>query len=194
MLSKKAPNPIDKHVGSRVRMRRMLLGMSQEKLGEALGLTFQQVQKYEKGTNRIGASRLQQISSILGVPVDFFFEGAPGRRGDGGRTAASRRCPTAPYVADFLAIQRRRPAEPGVPAHPRPEAAPPRRRPGARDRRRRRSAERRRCSTSRIAVRQRIDHRFVDNRTDPAIRLDRTNASLSGTALPIGMPAGRPGA
>ena len=70
-----SPNPIDKHVGSRVRMRRMMLAMSQEKLGDALGLTFQQVQKYEKGTNRIGASRLQQISNILEVPVAFFFEG-----------------------------------------------------------------------------------------------------------------------
>src|SRR4249919_1684972 len=77
MIAKKAPNPIDKHVGSRVRMRRMMLSMSQEKLGDALGLTFQQVQKYEKGTNRIGASRLQQISHILQVPVAFFFEGAP---------------------------------------------------------------------------------------------------------------------
>jgi len=76
-MAKKTPNPIDKHVGSRVRMRRMMLGMSQEKLGDALGLTFQQVQKYEKGTNRIGASRLQQISLILQVPVAFFFEGAP---------------------------------------------------------------------------------------------------------------------
>ena len=76
-MAKKAPNPIDKHVGSRVRMRRMMLSMSQEKLGDALGLTFQQVQKYEKGTNRIGASRLQQISNILQVPVSFFFEGAP---------------------------------------------------------------------------------------------------------------------
>src|SRR3954451_131683 len=74
--AKKAPNPIDKHVGSRVRMRRMMLAMSQEKLGDALGLTFQQVQKYEKGTNRIGASRLQQISHILQVPVAFFFEDA----------------------------------------------------------------------------------------------------------------------
>ena len=74
---KKIPNPIDKHVGSRVRMRRVLLGMSQEKLGEALSLTFQQVQKYEKGTNRIGASRLQQISKSLNVPPAFFFEGAP---------------------------------------------------------------------------------------------------------------------
>src|SRR4051812_36955445 len=77
MAAKKAPNPIDKHVGSRVRMRRMMLSMSQEKLGDALGLTFQQVQKYVKGSNRIGASRLQQISIILQVPVSFFFEGAP---------------------------------------------------------------------------------------------------------------------
>ena len=74
---KKIPNPIDRHVGSRVRMRRVMLGMSQEKLGGALGLTFQQVQKYEKGTNRIGASRLQQISRTLDVPPAFFFEGAP---------------------------------------------------------------------------------------------------------------------
>src|SRR5260221_6550957 len=74
---KKAPNPTDQHVGSRVRMRRMMLSMSQEKLGAALGLTFQQVQKYEKGANRIVASRLQQLSHILQVPVEFFFEGAP---------------------------------------------------------------------------------------------------------------------
>ena len=74
---KEAPNPVDKYVGSRVRMRRVLLGMSQEKLGEALGLTFQQVQKYEKGTNRISASRLQQISKTLKVPPSFFFDGAP---------------------------------------------------------------------------------------------------------------------
>jgi len=73
----KAPSPIDKHVGSRVRMRRLMLAMSQEKLAAALGLTFQQVQKYEKGANRIGASRLQQISHILQVPVGFFFEGLP---------------------------------------------------------------------------------------------------------------------
>ena len=68
------PHPVDIHVGSRVRMRRTLLGMSQEKLGEALGLTFQQVQKYERGANRIGASRLHEISHILDVPVSFFFE------------------------------------------------------------------------------------------------------------------------
>ena len=68
------PHPVDIHVGSRVRMRRTLLDMSQEKLGEALGLTFQQVQKYERGANRIGASRLFEISRILDVPVSFFFE------------------------------------------------------------------------------------------------------------------------
>lgn len=72
----KSPNDIDRHVGSRVRMRRMMLGMSQEKLGGALGLTFQQVQKYEKGTNRISASRLQHIASILGVSIDFLYEGS----------------------------------------------------------------------------------------------------------------------
>ena len=74
---KKAPNPTDRHVGSRVRMRRIMLAMSQEKLGAALRITFQQVQKYEGGANRIGASRLQQLSHILQVPVAFFFEGAP---------------------------------------------------------------------------------------------------------------------
>src|ERR1044072_1365423 len=83
-MVKKAPNPIDRHVGSRVRMRRMMLSMSQEKLGEALGLTFQQGQKYEKGANRIGASRLQQIARILQVPVSFFFDGAPSQPGERG--------------------------------------------------------------------------------------------------------------
>lgn len=68
------PNPVDVHVGSRVRLRRTLLGMSQEKLGEAIGLTFQQVQKYERGANRIGASRLYDLSRVLDVPVSFFFE------------------------------------------------------------------------------------------------------------------------
>ena len=76
-MAGKKPNPVDTHVGSRVRLRRMLLGMSQERLGESMGLTFQQVQKYEKGVNRIGASRLFQISKILDVPVQFFFEEAP---------------------------------------------------------------------------------------------------------------------
>lgn len=68
------PHPVDIHVGSRVRQRRTLLGMSQEKLGDALGLTFQQVQKYERGANRVGASRLHDISRILDVPVSYFFE------------------------------------------------------------------------------------------------------------------------
>jgi len=102
MMAKKAPNPIDKHVGSRVRMRRMMLGMSQEKLGNSLGLTFQQVQKYEKGTNRIGASRLQQISHILQVPVAFFFEGAP-NVGGAARMEGISEAPSPAYVADFLA-------------------------------------------------------------------------------------------
>ena len=74
-VTRKSPNPVDVHVGSRVRMQRMLIGMSQEKLGEALGLTFQQVQKYEKGTNRIGASRLYEIGAVLGVPIEYFFDG-----------------------------------------------------------------------------------------------------------------------
>lgn len=75
MASKKSPNPIDTHVGSRVRMRRMMLGMSQEKLGESLGITFQQIQKYENGANRVSASRLWQFAAVLGVPVVYFFEG-----------------------------------------------------------------------------------------------------------------------
>ena len=102
-MAKKAPNPIDKHVGSRVRMRRMMLSMSQEKLGDALGLTFQQVQKYEKGTNRIGASRLQQISHILQVPVSFFFEGAPTAPGTVSHGGGMNEAPSPAYVADFLA-------------------------------------------------------------------------------------------
>ena len=97
---KKSPNPTDKHVGSRVRMRRMMLGMSQEKLGDALGLTFQQVQKYEKGTNRIGASRLQHISRILQVPVSFFFDGAPEIPG---QATGLSEAPSLSYVSDFLA-------------------------------------------------------------------------------------------
>ena len=97
----KAPNPVDKYVGSRVRMRRIMLGMSQEKLGEALGLTFQQIQKYEKGTNRIGASRLQQIAQILQVPVAFFFEGAP--HAPGGAPTGMSEAPSPAYVSDFLA-------------------------------------------------------------------------------------------
>jgi len=74
-VPKKQATPIDAQVGNRVRLRRMLIGMSQEKLGELLGLTFQQVQKYEKGVNRIGAGRLFQVAQILGVPIDYFYEG-----------------------------------------------------------------------------------------------------------------------
>jgi transcriptional regulator with XRE-family HTH domain len=76
--TKKVPNPIDIHVGSRIRLRRTMIGMSQEKLGDSLGITFQQIQKYEKGSNRVGASRLQNLAGILNVPVSFFFEDAPG--------------------------------------------------------------------------------------------------------------------
>lgn len=100
-MTKKAPNPIDKHVGSRVRMRRMMIGMSQEKLGEKLGITFQQIQKYEKGTNRVGASRLQQIATVLAVPPAFFFEGAPIPVSGGGGGFSESSSPA--YVSDFLA-------------------------------------------------------------------------------------------
>jgi transcriptional regulator with XRE-family HTH domain len=81
----KAAQPTDVHVGKRIRMRRMMIGMSQEKLGDELGLTFQQVQKYEKGSNRISASKLQRTANILQVPIGFFFEGGPdepGRKGN----------------------------------------------------------------------------------------------------------------
>ena len=96
----KVINPTDKYVGSRVRMRRLMLGMSQGALADQLGLTFQQVQKYEKGVNRISASRLQQMCDILQVPVPFFFDGAPqiaGHSGKGGKA------PSPAYVSDFLA-------------------------------------------------------------------------------------------
>ncbi|WP_119272312.1 helix-turn-helix domain-containing protein [Taklimakanibacter deserti] len=73
-MTKRDPNFVDRHVGNRVRMRRLLVGMSQEKLGELLGITFQQVQKYEKGSNRVSASRLYQIARVLGVPVQFFYD------------------------------------------------------------------------------------------------------------------------
>ncbi len=95
--TKKLPHAIDRHVGDRVRMRRMTQGMTQKSLGDALGLTFQQVQKYEKGTNRIGASRLQHIASIQQVPISFFFEGAPGS------SYASDEAQSSAYISDFLA-------------------------------------------------------------------------------------------
>jgi transcriptional regulator with XRE-family HTH domain len=102
MIAIKGPNPTDEHVGSRVRLRRKTLGISQGKLGDALGLTFQQVQKYEKGTNRIGASRLQQIAQILQVQVSFFFECAPAAITVGRHEGLSE-APSAAYVSDFLA-------------------------------------------------------------------------------------------
>lgn len=83
-MTRRDPNYIDVHVGSRIRMRRQLISMSQEKLGELLGITFQQVQKYEKGTNRISASRLFYTAKILGVPVQSFFEDLPGIEGESG--------------------------------------------------------------------------------------------------------------
>lgn len=99
-MPKRSPNPTDKHVGSRVRMRRMMLEMSQTDLGNSIGLTFQQVQKYEKGTNRIGAGRLQQIARILKVPVSFFFEGSPR---EAGAASEIEHAPLPSYVTDFLA-------------------------------------------------------------------------------------------
>jgi transcriptional regulator with XRE-family HTH domain len=94
-VPKKQANPIDAQVGNRVRLRRMLIGMSQEKLGEALGLTFQQVQKYEKGVNRIGAGRLFQVARILGVPITYFYEDVS----NVGFTEGA----TSPPVIEFLA-------------------------------------------------------------------------------------------
>jgi transcriptional regulator with XRE-family HTH domain len=100
MMATKVPNPVDRYVGSRVRMRRLMLGMSQEKLGNKLGITFQQVQKYEKGTNRISASRLQALCDILQVPVPFFFDGSPQI---GGRVGKGAQAPSPAYVSEFLA-------------------------------------------------------------------------------------------
>ena len=91
------PSPIDIHVGSRLRKRRKMAGISQDKLGEGLGLTFQQIQKYEKGVNRIGASRLQQAADILGVPVSFFFEGGTEEPFESDGSA-----PSPSYIDDFV--------------------------------------------------------------------------------------------
>lgn len=101
---KKVPNPVDVHVGARLRMRRIFIGMSQEKLGGHLGLTFQQVQKYEKGLNRIGASRLYAISRILDAPVQYFFDDMPATLPSANPisdTASS--APSETPVAEFLA-------------------------------------------------------------------------------------------
>ncbi len=99
------PNPVDIHVGSRVRLRRTLLGLSQEKLGEAIGLTFQQIQKYERGANRVGASRLFALSRVLDVPVGFFFEEMPPElTGKGGKGIPGlAEAPQVEFSADPLA-------------------------------------------------------------------------------------------
>jgi transcriptional regulator with XRE-family HTH domain len=97
-MATKSPNPTDAHVGSQIRMRRQELGMSQEKLANGLGLTFQQVQKYEKGANRVGASRLQAIAAILQVPISFFFE-------DASPSSTRKKAghgPSDDFVTDFL--------------------------------------------------------------------------------------------
>jgi transcriptional regulator with XRE-family HTH domain len=97
VIKKKKPNPTDRHVGARVRMRRLMLDMTQTDLADGLGLTFQQVQKYEKGANRIGASRLQHIADILQVPISFFFDGAV----EAGEFKAME--PKSLFISDFLA-------------------------------------------------------------------------------------------
>ncbi len=100
------PRPVDAHVGARVRLRRTMLGMSQEKLAHALGLTFQQVQKYERGTNRVGSSRLYELSKILDVPIQFFFDEMPAEiaaTARGGSNAGGFAEVAADYQADTLA-------------------------------------------------------------------------------------------
>ena len=101
------PNPIDVHVGTRVRLRRTLLGMSQEKLGEAIGLTFQQVQKYERGANRVGASRLYDLSRVLDVPVSYFFEemGADVARAAEARLGGMAEAAPSPSVIESIAAR-----------------------------------------------------------------------------------------
>jgi transcriptional regulator with XRE-family HTH domain len=97
MVVKKLPKPVDRYVGGRVRMRRLVLGMSLVDLADGIGLTYQQVQKYEKGTNRIGSSRLQQMADVLQVPITFFFDGAPDQPKLGGKAESPA------FVSDFLA-------------------------------------------------------------------------------------------
>jgi transcriptional regulator with XRE-family HTH domain len=99
VANKKSPDPVDRHVGARIRMRRLMLKLSQIQLGDALGLTFQQVQKYEKGANRVGASRLQHIASILQVPISFFFEEAPINRSEPARISDA---PSPELVTAFV--------------------------------------------------------------------------------------------
>src|SRR5262245_55502118 len=97
---KKATGTVDKEIGTRMRSRRMIIGMSQEKLGELLGLTFQQVQKYEKGTNRISVGRMVDIAKVLGVDIHFFFDGVAGVKPAGFAEPAQ-----PPFVSDFIATQ-----------------------------------------------------------------------------------------
>lgn len=97
-MATKIPNPVDVYVGSRIRMRRNMLAMSQESLATSIRLTFQQVQKYEKGINRVGASRLQQIATALQVPPSFFFEGVSGTPDEKGAGSA----PSPNYISEFL--------------------------------------------------------------------------------------------
>ena len=103
-MPKKQANPIDVQVGNRVRIRRMLIGMSQERLGDLLGLTFQQVQKYEKGVNRIGAGRLFEMARILNVPVDFFYEGVNAHTGQPG-AAEGESAPVMEFVSSGEGLQ-----------------------------------------------------------------------------------------
>jgi transcriptional regulator with XRE-family HTH domain len=103
-VPKKQANPIDAQVGNRVRLRRMLIGMSQERLGELLGLTFQQVQKYEKGVNRIGAGRLFEVSRILGVGIDYFYEGVNSQLA-GGFTDVQSSPPVMEFVSSGEGLQ-----------------------------------------------------------------------------------------
>ena len=99
-MAKRSPNQTDKFVGNRIRMQRMVLGKSQEWLDKMLGLTFQQIQKYEKGSNRVGAGRLQELSYVLGVPIDFFFDGAPPPRQASGSYEPN---PLSEHMAEFMA-------------------------------------------------------------------------------------------
>lgn len=85
---REGPHPVDKHVGLRIRMRRKEMGVSQERLAEALGITFQQVQKYERGANRVSASKLWEIAGALRTPIGYFYDGLEGQGGEGGQTSA----------------------------------------------------------------------------------------------------------
>jgi transcriptional regulator with XRE-family HTH domain len=104
-MTRRDPNYIDVHVGSRIRMRRQIISMSQEKLGEMLGITFQQVQKYEKGSNRISASRLYYAAKILGVPVQAFFEDLPGVEGESGLSESNEQSSVMSSLMNTEGIQ-----------------------------------------------------------------------------------------